>query len=411
MTDAAAQVSSPTAADAIDGVMPGTIAEPETWQSAAATLAWASARGQSVVLRGSGTKIGWGRRVERIDLLLSTRRMNRVLAHRAGDLTVSVEAGITLGELNAELGAHGQWLPLDPPFAARATVGGILATNDSGPLRHRYGTPRDLVIGIQLATTDGRLARAGGQVVKNVAGYDLSRLAAGSFGSLAAIVGATFKLSPLPRDWTTVVVETGEPAPVGRLATLFAASQLEPAAFEVRGECSAGAPMTTTCLLRFSGGAALVDAQVAGVRSCADAVAAPLRIVTGDEERALWAEHGSHIWQGDGAVVRASWLPGESARVLVELERLARRVSIVVAGRVGSGAGLIRLDGPEAEQVALIASLRSSAAVGNVVIVRAAPAVKSAIDVWGTVANARLLQSVKRAVDPAGTLGAGRGPM
>ena len=94
--------------------------------------------------------------------------------------------------------AHGQWLPLDPPFADAATIGGILATNDSGPLRHRYGTPRDLIIGVQLATTDGVLAKAGGQVVKNVAGYDLSKLVAGSFGSLAAIVSATFKLSPLP---------------------------------------------------------------------------------------------------------------------------------------------------------------------------------------------------------------------
>ena len=170
---------------------------------------------KSAVIRGAGTKLDWGRPAERVDVVLDMRRLNRVLAHEHGDLTATIEAGATLRDVNQALARHGQWLPLDPPFADAATIGGILATNDSGPLRHRYGTPRDLVIGIQLATTDGVLSKAGGQVVKNVAGYDLSKLVTGSFGSLAAIVSATFKLSPIPSASKTMIVSVQDPVRLG----------------------------------------------------------------------------------------------------------------------------------------------------------------------------------------------------
>src|SRR5439155_18468729 len=130
-------------------------------------------------LRGSGTKLAWGRRPAAIDVLLGTRRISRVLAHQYGDLTATVEAGITIAELNRELGRHSQWLPLDVSFD-EATIGGSIAANDSGPLRHRHGTPRDLLIGVHLAMTDGRIVKAGGNVVKNVAGYDLGKLMSGS---------------------------------------------------------------------------------------------------------------------------------------------------------------------------------------------------------------------------------------
>src|SRR5205823_14395303 len=162
---------------------------------------------QTMGIRGAGTKSGWGRDARGADMILDMRSLNRVLAHEHGDMTATIEAGATLRDVNTALAEHRQWLPLDPPFADRATIGGILATNDSGPLRHRYGTPRDLVIGVQLATTDGVLAKAGGQVVKNVAGYDLSKLVCGSFGSLAAIVSATFKLAPRAAASKTIVVD------------------------------------------------------------------------------------------------------------------------------------------------------------------------------------------------------------
>ena len=167
-------------------------------------LATAAKQRTSVVLRGGGTKIGWGRKPSSVDLVLSTKRLDAVVAHEHADLTATVQAGARLDEVNRILARQGQWLPIESAFD-ESTIGGVVATNDSGPLRHRYGTPRDLLIGIRLALTDGRLIKAGGNVVKNVAGYDVGRLISGSHGSLAAIVSVTFKLSPLPAATGTLV--------------------------------------------------------------------------------------------------------------------------------------------------------------------------------------------------------------
>ncbi len=198
------------AADAIDGVLPRLIVEPDSAEGLAAALAAASREGRATVLRGGGTKLGWGRVPTGVDLLLTTSRLNSLLVHRHGDLTATVGAGVTLATLNETLAEHGQWLPLDSAFDD-ATIGGILATNDAGPLRHRYGTPRDLLIGIRLALADGRIVKAGGNVVKNVAGYDLGKLVSGSFGCLAAIVDATFKLLPRPQASATLTVTYAYP--------------------------------------------------------------------------------------------------------------------------------------------------------------------------------------------------------
>ena len=142
--------------------------------------------------------------------------MNAVVAHRHGDLTATIQAGATLATSIATLAQHRQWIPLDPPWADRATIGGLVATNDSGPRRHRYGAPRDLIIGVEFARADGRLAKGGGIVVKNVAGYDLPRLLTGSFGSLGVIVTATFKLYPLTAASRTLVVELRKASDLGR---------------------------------------------------------------------------------------------------------------------------------------------------------------------------------------------------
>src|SRR6185436_7919265 len=219
-------------ADAIEGVQPRYVIEPGSAEQLAGLLAWASHEHVSVVLRGRGTKLGWGRRGGRIDLVATTARLHRVLAHAHGDLTATVESGATVGDVNRQLARHGQWLPLQTSFE-EATVGGTIATNESGPLRHRHGTPRDLLIGVQLATTDGRLVKAGGNVVKNVAGYDLGKLVCGSFGSLAAIVTATFKLAPLPAATTTLVAACRDRQALAQAVRAVGASQLEPSAFEV----------------------------------------------------------------------------------------------------------------------------------------------------------------------------------
>jgi len=398
-------------ADSIDGVVPGTIVQPRTADAVAATLAWASERRLSVVIRGAGTKSSWGRIPQRVDLLLDMRALNRVIAHRQGDLTVTAEAGLPLGGLNQALAAHGQWLPLDPPFAGRATIGGLLATNDSGPRRHRFGTPRDLVIGVQIATTDGQLTRSGGQVVKNVAGYDLSKLLSGSCGQLAAIVGATFKLLPRQSASNTLVIDRLDAAALARVISAVFDSQLEPSAFEVHAVRNGSGSEATRCLLRFESVPDVVHAEVAAARARVGAVHSAIEVVEGEAEERVWRRHDSVICDGRGLVVRASWLPAQLPHVIDQLPRLAAGCDCELTGRIGVGAGLLRLDGAPARQIDAVERLRGSSAVGNIVVTRAGVDIKSKLDVWGALPNRAVVESIKRELDPHGTLGANRGPL
>ena len=378
---------------------------------------------RSVLIRGGGTKLDWSRAGQPPEIVLDTRSLNRVLAHAHGDLTATVEAGVRLGDLNAALGAHGQCLPLDPPFADQATIGGLLATNDSGPLRHRYGTPRDLVIGVQIATTDGTLARAGGQVVKNVAGYDLSKLMTGSFGSLAAIVSATFKLTPVPAASRTLVLTFDSSAAQSHAVATVAASQLEPVAFEIQAQTPARA--NSVGMLRFASLPGVVNAQLDHAGALLASAATSMTILEDAAEVEAWREHTDRIWAVPGAVVRVSWLPANLAAAIEELARvrldLARRaasessaqsVLIEIIGRAAVGAGLIRIEGDVVMQAQVIERLRASSIFGNVVIRRGSDELKSRIDVWGSQGDrAPLLASLKQALDPHGILGPGRGPL
>lgn len=342
----------------------------------------------------------------RLDVCLDTRHLRRVLSHRQGDLTVTVEAGLPLAELNRTLARSGQWLPLDPPFGA-GTIGGALATNDSGPQRHRFGTPRDLVIGIHLATCEGRLVKAGGEVVKNVAGYDLSKVVSGSFGSLAVIVGATFKLSPLPEASATLVIGGIEPGEAVTIVQSLAATQLEPVALEVRAARGSAAD-ETACLLRFASVRAAVDAQVSEARRRLAGLGS-VQVLSGSEECDFWYRHDAALWEGDGAIVRVSWPPAGIAEVFRILEDLAPGGGVHLRGRAGVGSGLIRIEGDDIRQADAVRRLRSSAAAGHVVILRGSAELKQSVDVWPAVPNAPLIAAIKKALDPNGILGAGRG--
>jgi glycolate oxidase FAD binding subunit len=395
------------------------VVTPSTPHDVADVLRHASERRQSVLIRGAGTKLDWGRPAGQIDVVLDMRQLNRVLSHPHGDLTATIEAGASLSDVNEALGRFGQCLPLDPPFAERATIGGILATNDSGPLRHRYGAPRDLVIGIQLATTDGVLSKAGGQVVKNVAGYDLSKLVTGSFGSLAAIVSATFKLSPLPKASKTIRMTTADSDSLGQVVRAVMASQLEPIAFEINVEKVAQA-FKPAILLRFASLPAVVDAQIAQATAALKVHTTALEVLDDDAERAAWHAHATQLWDEPGAIVRASWLPANITSGLRELERMDADLKasatgaggIAIIGRAAIGAGLIRIDADTAAQASSVERLRASRLFGNIVIVRGSPALKALVDVWGPQGDrAPLLASLKRAFDPNGVLNAGRGPL
>jgi glycolate oxidase FAD binding subunit len=355
------------------------------------------------VLRGGGTKLGWGRPVGDVGLVVSTARLAAPLVHRDGDLTVTVGAGCTLARLNATLAARGQCLPVDSAFDG-TTVGGALATNDAGPLRQRFGTPRDLLIGITLALTDGRVVKSGGTVVKNVAGYDLGKLVTGSYGALAAIVDATFKLLPLPAASGTVVGRYPHPLALAEALNAIRATTLEPTALDVHVE-----PGECRLLVRYATSPAATEAQLADTSRLMSG--AP--IVRGDDERELWTDHERRIWSGPGAIVRASWLPASFADAMAAIERagLGAEASGELVARAGVGTGLVRIDGDEAAQIAAIERLRAQAPlVGHTVVLRASRAVKDAVDVWG-VAPSAPAAALKRAFDPTGILNAGRGPV
>ena len=394
-----------TVADRIDGELPPQVAEPDSPQAFADTLKHAAAKRLSTVIRGGGTKITWGRQPSSVDLVVSTSRLTRLIAHRHGDLTVTVQAGMTLRNLNVALSAERQWLPIDSAFD-EATIGGIVATNDSGPSRHRNGTPRDLVIGITLALTDGRLVKAGGTVVKNVAGYDLGKLVSGSHGTLAGIADVTFKLVPIPQSSATLVVDYADAGALARDVAALDASQIEPAAFDIRAE---EGERPYQLKLRIATSPAARDAQIAAARTM---VSRESTVLTDMAERATWTAQLDTMSDGD-ATVRFSWLPARLPQVLALLEDVKRvdKAGVAFAGRV-LGAGAARLSGGTDALAAAVGRLRASADVGNVVLLRGSHDLKERVDVWGPGrASDRVARAIKNTFDSAGILNAGRGPI
>jgi len=394
-----------TGEDAIDGVVPRHVALPESAEKLAQILADASRDRQLTVLRGSGSKLGWGRVPGRVDLVLGTEKLNRLIAHRHGDMTVTAQAGMPLAELNRRLAEHRQYLPIESAFE-QATIGGIIATNDAGPIRHRFGTPRDLLIGVTLAMTDGRLVKAGGTVVKNVAGYDLGKLVSGSHGTLAAVVDATFKLLPIPLASTTLVATYADGNALAHDVAVLSGSQVELSAFDM----SVSNEGRWILLMQMASSPAATAAQAAEARRLLTSAPAA---VSGDEERALWEEQTRAPWAEGGTVVRFSWLSSKLPAVAALLSRIGQRgcqVSTFTGRAIGSG--LLRLEGTDSAIAAAVGLLRQSDNVGHVVVLRATPGLKSQVDVWGsasgTIDVARML---KHKFDPADILNAGRGPL
>lgn len=393
----------------VDGVQPAAVATPGNVEELAATLAAAAAAGQATVISGGGTKLSWGRTPTRVDLVVSTGKLSQLVAHRFGDLTATIESGARLVDVNRQLATHGQWLPLDSAFAD-ATIGGIVASNDSGPLRHRFGTPRDLLIGVTLTLADGRLIKAGGHVVKNVAGYDLGRLVTGSFGSFAAIATATFKLSPVFAASGTVGVFYRDAEALGRDAQLLAANQFELTSLDVQAALGASRG-ELRLLVRVASSPVATEAQLAAIQRM---VAGEAHLTTGRPEDDVWRDQVGAPWSVDRTVVRLAWMPASLATVLTTIDRVGREAgaTLIFTGRAAVGAGMIRVDGSPEATVDVVEQLRRSDAVGNVVVLRAPAAVKSRIDVWGPPRDvAPVLRAIKNALDPAGILNAGRGPI
>jgi glycolate oxidase FAD binding subunit len=392
--------------DAVEGVVPRVVVEPDSAEAVGAVLAWASQDKLSTLVRGSGTKLGWGPAPTAVDVLISTARLNAVVAHRHGDLTATLQAGATLANVNRALAEHRQWIPLDPPWADRATIGGLVATNDSGPRRHRYGAPRDLIIGVEFARADGRLAKGGGIVVKNVAGYDLPRLLSGSFGSLAVIVSATFKLYPLTIASRTLIVPLAKTSELGVLTSKLTNGHLTPTALEF-------ATHPLRLLVRFESiEASVMQQSQTFEHQMADAGFSVQAVPQGDEER-VWKEHARFADDNRGALVKVSVLPTQLPNAIDSIARLAGDAGYVASGRAGLGVFLVRILGDDGLQKRTIEGLRGSlpSGKGGAVLVKGSPALRASIDVWGPIGDSLpLMRAVKQQFDPVGVLSPGRGP-
>jgi glycolate oxidase FAD binding subunit len=336
----------------------------------------------------------------RYDLSLDLTALDRVLEYEPADLTVTAEAAMPLAALQSHLGERGQWLALDPPVTSEATIGGILATNASGPARIAFGTARDLVIGMTVAMPDGRVVKFGGRVVKNVAGYDMSKLHIGALGTLGVILQASFKVAPLPKASQTLAVASADSGSLVRLA--FAVRNASLPATGVALSFPAGASRARL-LLRFAGSAAAVERSLVETGRMARAEGL-------DAEQApdgAWREAAEVRALGGSTVIRISDRPSRSGEAITRLAALGGDVlSYPTAG--ASYGRFIAL--PEATYEA-VRSLRAAVeAGGGAVVVESAPvAVKGAIGVWGSPRGGdTLMRRLKREMDPESTLNPGR---
>lgn len=331
-----------------------------------------------LVVHGAGTKQSWGG--VPAGAPLSTAGLGRVLEHAAGDLVVRVQAGVPLADLQDQLATAGQWLALDPPEPG-ATVGGVVATAATGPRRLRYGAVRDLLIGVTYVLSDGTVARAGGRVVKNVAGYDLCKLLAGSFGTLAVLAELTLRLHPRPRETAVVRVEVPEPAAAAAAVQALLYSQQEPAAADY-------ADGTLTVLVDGDGAAARA-ARLAGE-------------VGGQPVPDVPDGFGARPWSGSDVGVKVAVEPAATAALLTALAAAGAR-------RVGGPLplGVLYAALPSVDVVPELRA-RLAGVDGSVVVLAADPAARVRVDPWGPVAGLALMRRVKAQFDPAGKLAPGR---
>jgi glycolate oxidase FAD binding subunit len=436
------------ASDAVAGVAPRYAASPASVAEASAVMRVAAEQSLTVVPRGSGSRLDWGAPPRRCDLVVDTLRLDQVVEHAAGDLVARIQAGAGMRRLGEVLAAAGQQLALDAapgapsgapgdgpagrePVGAEpagtGTVGGTLATGTAGPRRLRYGTPRDLVIGITVVRADGTVASSGGKVVKNVAGYDLGKLFAGSYGTLGLIVEAVFRLHPLPAAATYTTVDAAGPTEARRMVAAAAGSQLAPTAVEI-SRAGRAHPVRVGVLLE--GDPAGVAERAAQLRELLGAGA-----VTSPDAPGWWGSTGPPDGHngagGTGTLIRVGFWAAALPAVLAAIDgaAVAGGLDPLVAGSAAAGVIYVTLGAGAhpAAVAAFVASLREALARGaadarpasapvpdsppvlaSAVVVHAPPAVRELADMWGPVPGLALMRAVKDQFDPGHRMAPGR---
>ena len=440
------------AAHAVDGVVPSAVVAPDSVESLSATVKMASEQGYSVIPRCGGTKMDFGHPPSRADIVVSLARLNRIVSHEPADQTATVEAGITLAGLQAGLGERGQYLPLDPPHGDAGTLGGVLATNASGVLRTSFGTARDMVIGVRVVQADGMIVKSGGQVVKNVAGYDLNKLYIGSLGTLGILAEVNLKLQPLPAAGKMVIGCLPGISAAAECAFRVMDSEIMPSFLELAD------PVTRSLLARECGGGRGNGARGDDDGGDSDRIDRDFPLIAGmfgpeetvdwqigECERLLRETGAADVVRLDGDAYRRALAsmrafpagrlvpPGMQSRVTCrasvtpdEVEALYR-LADERCGRLSIGCGMLShfasghiafvFYGERPFQEAdfdglagVIEALRAHSEQQGAFVVEHAPAaLKERVGVWGSArGNRHLMEMLKYRFDPKGTLNPGR---
>jgi glycolate oxidase FAD binding subunit len=398
----------PEATDAVLGIVPGAVREPGTIEEAADVLSGAARDRKSVLIAGGGTDLELGAPPERLDVLLRTRRLDRIVEHAPSDQIAVVEAGVPLSALARALAAAGQRLALDPPLPERATVGGIVAANAFGPRRTRHGSVRDLIIGVTIVRADGVVAHGGGKVVKTVAGFDLPKLMVGSLGTLGLIATATFRLHPLPEDSATLLAPGLRTRDVLGAVSRMREAQLEPdsvVALRTAGD-------RFDLAVRFEGFGRGVAEQR---ERFAALVSRELRCACG----VLGAPEAARLWERHDTARRAGSFRAKVAALPAALESVEARVLAPLGGSLEAavcvwyptlGLGFVGGEPTPVLGEALAAPRAWLAEAGGSLVLLAAPeGLRAASDVWGPAPAAiALMRSVKLRLDPDRRLAPGR---
>jgi glycolate oxidase FAD binding subunit len=400
----------------VDGVIPGWVVAPRSVEALGRVVALASDERLGVVPRGSGSAMALGHPVRRADVVLDLKDLNEIVEYNPDDLTVTVQAGVTLGGLAARLSPRGQSLPLDPPGGRGRTLGGLAATGASGPLRARYGTMRDLLLGVRFAQADGVLTWGGAKVVKSVTGYDIPKLMVGALGTLGVLAELTLRLHPVPASERTWLATFASAEAAQAFVAAVVDSPLQPNSVEWLNAAAGRVWGVTDCAAL----AVSVGSVEAAVRAQGERLEALARGAGGawqPADQQMWLRHGVGDAAPSAISLRVSTLASHLAETVRGVEdavaRLAPAATVAVWGCAPLGALRADVDGMvPRDGVALVARLREVVAgVGGTVVVERAPAaLRAAVDPWGPVPQPALdlMRAIKRAFDPEGILNSGR---